>query len=236
MRELFWMRIMVKLVTVVSLIGAPASDTHAEPLNSWRAGTHYFELADDVPLYGDDARIEVVEVFWYSCPHCNAFQPYINAWAHSRPADTRLTFVPVQWKSSQRADAKLFYALVSLGRTDLHQEVYDYIHKRGGIVVGRDAEETLKLQLEFAKKHGISAERFKAAVRSAAVAQNLSLAERRVYAYRATATPSIVVNGRYLTDENVAGGHAQLIAVMNHLVELERRRLAAAKAYRRMPR
>ena len=218
----------VVLLVTLGFVALPAFcvETANQSASIWKPDVHYV-LLRDAELTRTGLTIEVVEVFWYSCPHCYMFEPYLVTWSRSKPRDVELRLIPAQWNRFQRADARLYYALVRLQRADLHEAVYHYVHKDRKKLSGRNDDETLTLQTAFAVAHRISPDRFQSALRSKQVADDLKLAERLAHAYRATATPSIIVNGRYLTDENIAGGHTQLIAVTNHLVELERARLKA---------
>lgn len=204
------------------------ADSQVPRTRSWREDIHFLHLPDPVPTSSGASKIEVVEVFWYSCAHCNAFEPLLRRWERTKANDVVLRLIPAQWTDIQRADAQLYYTLLRLGRIDLHQAVYDYIHRWHGAMFGGNDDATLALQVEFAEAHGIPAHRFESVRNSKEVADDLIRAQINVRAYRAVVTPSIVVNGRYLTDEKAAGGGAQLIDVANHLIALERRRATEA--------
>jgi thiol:disulfide interchange protein DsbA len=200
--------------------------------SQWRLGEHYVQLPSEVPTHSTGSRVEVVDVFWYSCPHCNDLEPYLKRWEKSKPAYVDFVHVPVQWRREQLADARLYYTLASLGREDLHQSVYDVIHREHRYLFARTDAQTFSLQVAFAVKHGIAGDRFAQAARSERVATELAEAERKVRAYRITTTPSIVINGRFVTDDSRAGGQAQLIALIDYLVRREHERLLEAKHVR----
>ena len=94
----------------------------------------------------------MVEVFWYGCPHCYALEPFIQSWMKNKPEYIQFVRVPVMWGPVHRAHARLFYTLQALGRRDLHQKVFDTIHKRAATCCSsNDEQATRKLQLDFAE-------------------------------------------------------------------------------------
>jgi thiol:disulfide interchange protein DsbA len=194
------------------------------PGGKWKAGVNYVPLVPSVPTNVAPGKVEVVEVFWYGCPHCYALEPFIASWAKNKPDYVEFVRVPVMWGPVHRAHARLYYILQSLGRSDLHQKVFDTIHKEQRMLVDNDAATTRKLQLEFAKANGISADDFNKAWDSFSVSTGLQRAEQLTQRYRVQGVPLIVINGKYTTDVSQAGGPGDLLSLINDLAASEKRR------------
>jgi thiol:disulfide interchange protein DsbA len=187
------------------------------PDGRWKLGTNYKPLVPPQPTSVPAGKVEVVEVFWYGCPHCDVLEPYITSWMKSKPAYIEPVRVPVMWGPAHRAHAKLFYTLEALKRPDLHQKVFDAIHRESNKLVGDNEAATLQSQLAFAQAQGIGAEQFKDAWNSFSVASSLQRAEQLTQRYRVEGVPLIIVNGKYTTDVGMAGSSTQLIALINDL-------------------
>jgi thiol:disulfide interchange protein DsbA len=194
------------------------------PAGKWKVGTHYTPLVPAQSTSVAPGKVEVVEVFWYGCTHCNALEPFLASWAQNKPEYIEFVRVPVMWGPAHAAHARLFYILQTLNRMDLHQKVFDTVHKGGNMLVFSTEEVTRKAQLDFAKANGISQEDFDKAWSSFAVNAGLGRAKQLTERYRVDGVPLIVINGKYVTDPGKAGGSGQLIQLINDLAAHERRR------------
>ena len=195
------------------------------PGGKWKAGANYNPLVPAVPTSVPAGKVEVVEVFWYGCPHCNALEPFLISWLKNKPEYVEFVRVPVTWGPVHRAHARLFYVLKALGRLDLHQKVFDTIHLQGHMLVSNDEAQTKKMQLDFATANGIKAEDFNKAWDSFSVTSDLQRAEQLTERYQAESVPIIIINGKYKTDLGMAGGSAgELLALINDLAASEKRR------------
>jgi thiol:disulfide interchange protein DsbA len=194
------------------------------PGGKWKAGTNYVPLVPAQPTSVAPGKVEVVEVFWYACPHCNALEPFIQSWLKNKPEYIEFVRVPVMWGPVHRAHAKLFYMLRALKREDLDQKVFDTIHKDGNMLVSNDEQTTRKMQLDFLKANGVSVEDFNKAWDSVAVSTGLQRAEKLTDSYRVNGVPLIVINGKYTTDVGMAGGAGQLLQLINDLAASEKQR------------
>ena len=107
-------------------------------------------------------QVEVLEFFWYACPHCYDIDPLVEAWRKTKPAYVSFSRVPVTWSEGHRALARLFYTVKILGKLDqLHGEIFKEIHVNGNPLVARDPSdeaETERIQAAFAAKEGIPEE------------------------------------------------------------------------------
>jgi thiol:disulfide interchange protein DsbA len=191
---------------------------------SWRLGMHYEELDPPQRTHVRTDKIEVMEIFWYGCSHCNRLETPLKAWLATKPGYVEFIRVPVLWKPA-RSHARLFYTLQALNRTDLHNQVFDEIFRKGNILASNDEDKAFLLQLEFAKAHGVDPERFKETYHSSLIDGYLKWAEDVGRSYKISGVPSIVVNGRYLSDDDRAGGEENLVELIQYLVTSEYARL-----------
>jgi thiol:disulfide interchange protein DsbA len=194
------------------------------PVGQWKPGVNYVPLVPAQPTSVAPGKVEVVEVFWYACPHCSALEPFLQNWVKNKPDYVELVRVPVMWGPVHRAHARLFYILEALNRKDLHAKVFDSIHKEQKMLVANDEASTRKMQLDFATANGIKAEDFNKAWDSFTVNSSLQRAEQLTQRYHVDGVPLIVINGKYTTDVGKAGGPGQLLSLINDLAASEKRR------------
>jgi protein dithiol oxidoreductase (disulfide-forming) len=194
------------------------------PAVKWVAGSNYRVLAPAQPTDVAPGKIEVIEFFWYGCPHCNALEPYLERWSKQKPPYVEFVRVPAMWGEVQRAHARLFYTLQALGKLDtLHSKVFEKIHTdRDPLYAPEDDKGTLADQLAFAKANGISESDFTTAYNSFAVQNNLQKADDMARRDRIESVPTIVINGKYVTDVGMAPGPDNLIQIINDLVGSEK--------------
>jgi thiol:disulfide interchange protein DsbA len=152
-----------------------------------------------------NGKVTVVEFFWYGCPHCYTMDPHVALWNRKKPQNVEFQRIPTTWGSYDRPHARLFYALAALGRTDLHAIIFDTIHAQGNRLAANDPQQTLRLQLEFARQHGIDSQQFVNAYDSNEVEMRLQSAERLLKHYQVTKLPTLLVNGKYKTDASRTG-------------------------------
>lgn len=208
-------------LTLERLAALPAAQQL--PSGKWKAGVSYTPIVPAQPTNVPSGKVEVTEFFWYGCSHCFALEPYLQKWDQSKAEYIELVRVPVMWGPVHRAHAQLFYTLQALGREDLHQKVFETIHKANNMLVANDANRTLALQTEFAKANGINPDEFRKAYNSFSVKTNLERADEMMRRYRIESVPQLAVNGKYLTDVGKAGGHEKLLSLLNDLAASEKR-------------
>jgi len=195
------------------------------PAGKWKAGTHYIPISPAQPTSVEPGQVEVLEVFWYGCPHCFHLDPTLETWKKSAPSYVKFVRVPVTWGPVHRAHGRLFYTLEALGKLDeLHAKAFSEIHERGNVLVSNDEQQTLKLQLDFARANGISEADFTKAYNSFGVNAAMQRAEDITRRYKVEGVPVLFVNGKYQTDVSMAGGPQQLVALINDLAAAEKRR------------
>jgi len=194
------------------------------PGGKWKVGVNYTPLVPAQPTNVAPGKVEVTEVFWYGCGHCYALEPFITGWLKNKADYVEFVRVPVMWGPVHRAHARLYFILQALNRMDLHQKVFDTIHKEQRMLVSNDEQATRKMQLDFATANGISAADFNKAWDSFGVSSGLQRAEQLTARYKVEGVPLIVVNGKYTTDVGHAGSPGALLQLINDLAANEKRR------------
>jgi len=194
---------------------------HQLPDGKWKPGVNYDPVVPSQPTSVAAGKVEVLEVFWYACPHCYALEPFIAAWRKTKPDYVEFVRVPVMWGPLHRAHAQLYYTLKQLGRNDLDDKAFETLHQQVNPLAGNTPEETFAAQLKFAKDNGIDADAFRKAYNSFAVNSDLQRAEEITQRYHVEGVPLVVINGKYMTDVGKAGSHEQLIAEINDLAASE---------------
>lgn len=194
------------------------------PGGKWTAGTNYKVVSPSQPTGVAPGKIEVIEFFWYGCPHCFALDPAIGSWLKNKPPYVEFVRVPVTWAEVHRAHARLFYTLSGLGKVDeLHGKVFAEIHvNHQPLYAPGDPLQTQREQLQFAKDNGISEAAFTKAYTDFGVQTALARADDLVRRYRIDAVPTFVIAGKYETDLQMAGGEANLFQIINDLAASEK--------------
>jgi thiol:disulfide interchange protein DsbA len=201
---------------------APLAPAGQLPTGKWVAGTNYRPLVPAQPTDAPPGKVEVVEMFWYACPHCYAFDPYLESWRKSKPAYIDFKRVHVTWGEVHRSHARLFYSLQALGKEEaLHAEVFAEMQERKNYMFAQGNEsESMAAQLRFATTHGISASDFTNAYNSFTVQTNMQKADDLVHRYKVEGVPLIIINGKYVTDVTMASGGSNAPANMNALISI----------------
>jgi thiol:disulfide interchange protein DsbA len=194
------------------------------PGGKWTAGTNYKVVPPSQPTSVAPGKIEVIEFFWYGCPHCFALEPAIASWLKNKPTYIEFGHVPVTWSEVHRAHARLFYTLKGLGKGDeLHDKVFTEIHvNHQPLYAPGDPLQTQREQLQFAKDNGISEADFTKAYTDFGVQTALARADDLVRRYRIDAVPTFVIAGKYETDLQMAGGEANLFHLIDDLAASEK--------------
>ncbi len=178
------------------------------------AGTHYREL--ETPLRtADTDRVEVIELFWYGCPGCYAFEPHVAAWESRQPDSIDHKRLPAAWNPITRLHAQAYYTAEVLGVLDaVHNPFFDAYH------VQRNRLQNEVVIREFFESCGISQQDFDRIFNSFAVRTRLNQAERQMRDYGDPETPSIYVNGKYVVTLTDAG-FQHMLDVVDYLVSIE---------------
>jgi thiol:disulfide interchange protein DsbA len=180
-------------------------------------GVTYKTLKPAVPTNVAPGKVEVVEVFWYACGHCYLLEPKLEAWEKKgKPANVELVRLPAVWNEMLKTHARLFYTIEILGRPELNNEAFREINVRGNRL---DTPEKIEA---FFTSRGVPKADFQKAFSGFAVESKLARAVDLNKRYRITSTPTVVVNGKYVTDAGMAGGEDKLFQVINALAAREK--------------
>jgi thiol:disulfide interchange protein DsbA len=199
------------------------ADTSA-PAREWKykEGQHYFRLVPTQPTVGGADKVEVSEIFMYSCPHCYTLDPALNEWAAGVDSGVRFVRIPAMFNRPAQTHAQLYYTSELLGKNDVlqnaegfHTAVFEEFHRRGNRLLTVDS-----IQRLFAR-FGVSAEDFDKAWKSFPVNQKMNVGQDLVRRYNIQSVPAIVVNGKYRTSAADAGSIPELFNVIDELIERE---------------
>ena len=204
-----------------SSLGAASLATLAAP-HAWAqgpAGANYLRLSQRQPTL-DANRIEVLEFFAYTCPHCFAFEPALEAWSRKQPADVLLRRMPVAFREVPFVlHQKLYFTLESMGLVDsLHRKVFTAIH------VDRNPLDSPEKVLDFAVKNGVDKAKFADVLNSFGVATKARQAAALSVGYKIDGTPALGVNGEFLTSGTLSGGNEAALGTVDQLVAQIRQR------------
>jgi len=176
-------------------------------------GRDYRRLERAAPVDAPAGKIEVVEFFWYSCPHCHAFEPKLVAWSKKLPPDVVLRRVPIAFRDDFVPQQRLYYALEAMGKVEeLHPKVFHAIHNERKPTNREDAI------LEFAQQNGLDRAKFQDLYNSFAISTKARRAKQLQDQYEVDGVPALGVAGRYYTDATLAGGMDNALRVVEYLV------------------
>lgn len=162
-------------------------------------------------------RIEVIDFFWYGCPFCNDLQPALEEWVKRKPDDVALRRVPAILRDSWAPHARIYYALELLGEVErLHLKVYESYHVEQLHMSKAEVVE------QWAAKNGIERRRWLDAYFSPEADARIARAFQATKRYDVQGTPSVVVDGRYLTSSSMTSTVRGVVTVMEDLVRLAR--------------
>jgi len=205
-------------VLALSLVAAPGSAIAQTPVK----GTHYLELSPPQPTE-TSGKIEVIEFFWYGCPHCYALEPMIEPWMKKLPKDAVFKRVPAVFNEQWGVAARVYYALDAIGEEErVRASLFDAIHKENLRITSESAVE------EWLGKKGVSVEKYKAAYKSFGVESRLRRAAQMTQAYKIDGVPAFAVQGRYIISATLNNDRQRMLAVTDHLIG-EARRSSARK-------
>lgn len=186
-------------------------------------GRDYVVIDKPVPTE-DASKVEVTEVFWYGCGHCNNFRPKFAAWKQQQASDVNILHSPAIWSEPMIVHASIYYTAKILGKDKvMHKEIFDAMHQQKKQLV--DMGEIYPLF----EKHGVSQEEFDKTMRSFSVRTMVNKANQRAReGYKIQGTPEVIVNGKYRISTRLVRTHEKMLEVVDFLVEKERQALAAS--------
>ena len=189
---------------------------NAQAQRAFTAGKDFIKLDKPVATDAPAGKVEVIEFFWYSCPHCNAFEPAFEAWVKKAPANLVVRRIPVAFNASFVPQQKLYFALEAMSLLPkLHTTVFRAVHVERKPLNKDDAI------FEWIGQQGVDVAKFKEAYNSFNTANMLRKATQLQDSYRVEGVPSMGVGGKYYTDGTLAGSMQNVLQVVEYLGSLK---------------
>ena len=181
-----------------------------------QAETKGYEIISPAQPTQHPDKIEVIEFFWYGCPHCYSFEPLLDKWSKNLPKNVEFIRQPAAFNELWSKHAKAYYTAEALGIVDkVHADLFDAIQNKSESL---DTEEALA---KFFLTHGVNETQFKEAYNSFVVDSKMRQAPLMAARYGITGVPAIIINGKYKTNGTLAGSHEKMIEVMDQLIKQE---------------
>jgi protein dithiol oxidoreductase (disulfide-forming) len=186
---------------------------YAQAPSGFQEGTDYISLEKRAPTEAAPGKIEVVEFFWYSCPHCNAFEPTLEAWVKAAPKDVVVRRVPVAFRDDFAPQQRLFYVLEAMGKLpELHAKVFYAIHVE---------KQPLNNQAAIAAwmvKQGVDKAKFDEMFNSFGVATKARKATQLQDQFKVDGVPALGIAGRFYTSGSLAQTMERALKVTDFLI------------------
>lgn len=174
-----------------------------------------YRMIEPQPVPPGDV-VEVIDFFWYGCPYCNELQPSMVAWEKRKPANVTLRHIPAVLRENWAPHARIYYTLEALGEVErLHQKVYHSYHVEELYMSRAD------VMIDWAVKNGIDRQKWVDAYSSVEVNGKIEQAVELTRRYRVQGTPTLIVDGRYLTSGSMAS-ISGLMGMVDQLIRLAR--------------
>ena len=177
----------------------------------------YITISPPQPTRSGD-KIEVIEVFWYACPHCFDFEPHISKWLESKPNDVEFSRMPAIFRKSWIPHAKAYFTADKLNVLDsIHTPLFDALHKRKKNIHDDDSIK------KFFVKHGVDRNIFKKVYESDEVQDKVKRAFIMGQRYKLMGVPAVIINGKYMVSGSTAGSFENVLKIINQLIDKERK-------------
>ncbi|MDH6155086.1 thiol:disulfide interchange protein DsbA [Polynucleobacter sphagniphilus] len=203
-----------RLITFLALISL--SGIAVAQAQKYEEGLDYRVLPVAQPVEAK-GKVEVIEFFWYGCPHCYDFDPDLMSWVKRQPKDVVFRRVPVAFRDDFLPHSQLFYTLQVMGKSNLDIKVMDTIHHSNNHLL------TESEIADWAVAQGLDRNTFLTTYHSFAVVSKVRAAKQLAEAYRIDGVPTVVIQGKYVTSPSIAGTKAKALMVMDYLVEKVRK-------------
>jgi thiol:disulfide interchange protein DsbA len=192
--------------------------TQARAQAAFKEGSDYLKLGRPAPVDAPADKVEVIEFFWYSCPHCNAFEPTFDAWAKKQPAHVVVKRAPVAFRDDFVPQQRLYYALEAMGKVEeLHRKVFHAIHTEKQRLGTQDQI------ADWIAKQGIDRAKFLEVYNAFGVAGKARRAAQLQDAYQVDGVPSLGIAGKYFTSGSLAQTLPRSLQVADHLIAQSRK-------------
>ena len=201
-----------------SALTLPVANPAMAQARQFKEGKDFKRLDKPVAPDAPAGKVDVIEFFWYSCPHCHAFEPTLDAWVKAAPKDLVVRRVPVAFNASFVPQQKLFYTLEGMGKLDaLHAKVFRAIHVEKAKLAKDDEI------LAWVTQQGVDVAKFKEVYGSFSVANQVRRASQLQDSYGVEGVPSMGVAGKYYTDGTMAGSMQTVLQVVEYLAATARK-------------
>jgi len=204
------------LATVASTSGFLGQGASAQGASAqggkFEEGVDYISLDKRLPADVGAGKIEIIEFFWYSCPHCNAFEPRFEQWIKTASKDLVVKRAPVRFRDDFEAQQRMYYVLEALNKVDaLHAQVFKAIHVERLNLSNSDN------LANWAVSHGIDKNKFMETFNSFGVVTQAKRAAQLQEAFKVQGVPALGVAGRFYTDGSLAGSMDRALQVVEYL-------------------
>ena len=180
-------------------------------------GTHYVKLNTPVPV-PSGGKIDVIEFFWYGCPHCNAFEPALDAWTKRLPPDVAFRRAHVAFTALHETHSKIYYTLEAMDQVEaMHRKVFAALHQQRKRLASEGEI------ADFMAENGIDRAKFVETFKSFGVATKVRQGKQLSEAYKIDGVPALGIHGRYYTSGSLAGDNARALQVTDYLIQTARR-------------
>lgn len=199
-------------VVATTALTLPVATSALAQARQFKDGKDFKRLDKPVTPDAPAGKIDVIEFFWYSCAHCNAFEPALEAWIKGAPKDLSIRRIPVAFNASFVPQQKLYYTLESMGKIDgVHGKVFRAIHVEKQRL-SKDDE-----IFAWAATQGLDGAKFKEIYNSFSVASLVRRGTQLQEAYGVEGVPSMGIDGKYYTDGSMAGSMQTVLQVVEYL-------------------
>ena len=179
----------------------------------FQEGIEYVTLDKRVPTEAGKGKIEVIEFFWYSCPHCNSFEPRFAEWMHKVAKDVEVKRVPVRFRDDFEPQQRMYYVLEALDKVEaLHGKLFHAIH------VERQNLASAEALAQWGEKHGIPKAKFQELYASFGIVSKARRATQLQESFKVQGVPALGVAGRFYTDGSLAGSMERALQIVDYLV------------------
>lgn len=204
---------------IACAVPAAAQIAPAQPasgLGGFEAGKDYRVLSPPQSTSSASDRVEVAEIFMFGCPGCFGLEPHLEMWLPTKPDYVSFVRIPAVWNAVAELHARAYYTAQTLGKSDeFAGPFFDEVHKKGNPL------NTLDALAEFFGRFGVDGKAFRDTFYSPAIDAKLARAQELVKNYGVSSTPTLVVNGKYVTTGSMAGTYGRWFAIIESLAASE---------------
>ena len=205
-------------VVAASALTLPLATPAMAQARQFKEGKDYTRLAKPLTPDAPAGKVDLIEFFWYSCSHCNAFEPALESWIKAAPKDLSIRRIPVAFNASFVPQQKLYFTLEGMGKLDtVHGKVFRAIHVEKQKLAKDDEI------FAWVAQQGVDIAKFKEMYSSFTVASQVRRATALQEGYGVEGVPSMGVAGRFYTDGTMAGSMQTVLQVVEHLAGVARK-------------